>query len=101
STDDAGRRKTAPMNITEIRGYHLGYDLPEPAANSNQVLRRREALLIELVTDDGVTGWGETVPSPDAAAAFLRARLARLVLGQDPAEHGRLFHAMSATMGYD
>lgn len=89
------------MKISEIRGYHLGYDLPEPAANSNQVLRRREALLIELVTDAGVSGWGETVPSPDAAAAFLRARLAPIVLGQDPAESGRLFHAMSATLGYD
>ncbi len=89
------------MKISEIRGYHLGYDLPEPVANSNQVLRRREALVIELVTDDGVRGWGETVPSPDAAAAFLRKRLAPVVLGQDPAEYGRLFHAMSATLGYD
>ena len=89
------------MKVTEIRGYHLGYDLPEPVANSNQVLRRREALLVEVGTDAGVSGWGETVPSPDAAAAFLRARLARVVLGQDPADTGRLFHAMSATMGYD
>lgn len=89
------------MKVTEIRGYHLGYDLPDPVANSNQVLRRREALLVEVVTDAGVSGWGETVPSPDAAAAFLRARLARVVLGQDPAETGRLFHAMSGTMGYD
>lgn len=89
------------MKVTEIHGYHVGYDLPEPVANSNQVLRRREALLIEVVTDAGVSGWGETVPSPDAAAAFLRARLARIVLGQDPAETGRLFHAMMETIGYD
>jgi D-galactarolactone cycloisomerase len=89
------------MKITEIRGYHVGYDLPEPAANSNQVLRRREALMVEVVTDAGITGWGDTVASPDAAAAVVRARLAKIVLGQDPADTGRLFNAMSGTMGYD
>ena len=63
--------------------------------------RTADALLVKVSTDAGVTGWGETVPSPDAAAAVLRTRLARIVLGQDPAETGRLFHAMSATRGYD
>ncbi len=89
------------MKVTEIRGYHLAYQLPEPVANSIIVFRQREALLVEVVTDSGVTGWGETVASPHAAAGFLRAKLARLVLGQDPAATGRLFQAMAATVGYD
>ena len=84
------------MKITEIRGYHLAYDLPEPLANSIAVFRTREALLIELRTDAGVTGWGETVASPHAAAAFLRAKLARPGAGTgsgrgraDVPRHGR------------
>ena len=89
------------MKVTEIRGYHVAFKLPEPLANSISVFRTREALLVEVVTDAGVSGWGETGASPHAAAGFLRAKLARLVLGQDPAETGRLFHAMAATVGYD
>ncbi len=89
------------MKVVAIRGHHLAYDLPEPLANSITVFRSREALLIEILTDEGVTGWGETVASPHAAAGFLRARLARLVLGQDPNATGRLFRDMTATVGYD
>ena len=89
------------MKITRIRGFHLGYQLPEPLANSIVVFRRREALLVEVTTDDGLVGWGETVASPYAAAGFIRSRLASLLLGQDPAQTGRLFHAMAATLGYD
>ena len=89
------------MRITAIRGHHLAFTLPEPLANSTTVFRTREALLIELLTDAGVVGWGETVASPHAAAGFLRAKLAPLVLGQDPAATGRLFHAMLGTVGYD
>ena len=89
------------MKVVSIEGFHVGYDLPEPLANSIIVFRRREALLVRLVTDTGLVGWGETVSSPYAAAGFIRARLAPLVLGQDPAQTGRLFHAMLATVGYD
>ncbi|WP_158743010.1 mandelate racemase/muconate lactonizing enzyme family protein, partial [Acidisphaera sp. L21] len=89
------------MKIIEIRGYHVAFKLAEPIANSIVVMRSREALLVEVVTDTGITGWGETGASPHAAAAFIRAKLARLLLGQDPAATGRLFHSMAATVGYD
>ena len=89
------------MRVVSVQGFHVGYDLPEPLRNSLQVFRRREALLLRLQTDDGLVGWGETVASPHAAAGFVRARLARLLLGQDPARTGPLFHAMAATLGYD
>jgi D-galactarolactone cycloisomerase len=48
-----------------------------------------------------VSGWGEAGNSPDAAGAFVRARLARLVLGKSPADFGRHYQAMSAVLGYD
>ena len=89
------------MKIASVEAFLLGYTLPEPMANSTVVFRRREAMLVRLQTDDGVVGWGESVFSPQAAAAYVRARLVPLVLGQDPAQTGRLFHAMVATVGYD
>jgi D-galactarolactone cycloisomerase len=89
------------MKIIEIRGHHFAFVPDPPIANSINVLRRRQGLLIEVLTDEGIVGWGETIASPHAAAAFLRARLANLLIGQDPRATGRLFDRMSTVLGYD
>jgi D-galactarolactone cycloisomerase len=89
------------MKITEIRGYQLSYPLKEPLGNSLMFFRKRDALLVQIITDAGLSGWGEAGNSPDAASAFVRARLARLVLGKSPADFGRHYQAMSAVLGYD
>jgi D-galactarolactone cycloisomerase len=89
------------MKITEIRGYHLSYPLKEPLGNALTFFRKRDALLVQIITDAGLSGWGEAGNSPDAAGAFIRARLARLVLGKSPADFGRHYQAMSTMLGYD
>jgi D-galactarolactone cycloisomerase len=89
------------MKITEIRGYHLSYPLKEPLGNALTFFRKRDALLVQIITDAGLSGWGEAGNSPDAAGAFIRARLARLVLGKSPADFGRHYQAMNAVLGYD
>jgi len=89
------------MKIKRIEAFLLAYTLPEPMANSIVVFRQREALLLRLTSDTGVVGWGESVASVHATAAYVRARLAPLVLGQDPAATGRLFSRMTAILGYD
>lgn len=72
-----------------------------PLGNARTFIRTREFLAVELLTDAGVRGWGEVFSSPWAAAALIRTALARLVLGQRPAEFGRIFAALTATLGYD
>lgn len=89
------------MKITEIRGYHLRCTLGEPIGNAVTFFDSKEALLVEIVTDAGVAGWGEAWSSPITAAAYIRQRLAPLVLGQDPAATGRLWRLMAGTAGYD
>src|SRR5689334_16360673 len=89
------------MKITEIRGYHLSFPLKQPLGNSLTFFRKRDALVVQLITDAGVSGWGESGNSPDAAGAFIRARLAGIVLGKSPADFGRHYQAMCATLGYD
>lgn len=89
------------MKIVRIEAFLLAYSLPEPMANSIVVFRRREAMLLRLTTDTGIVGWGESVASVHATAAYVRARLAPIVLGQDPAGTGRLYSRMTATLGYD
>jgi D-galactarolactone cycloisomerase len=89
------------MKITEIRGYHLGFPLADPVGNALSFFHRREFLLVEVVTDSGISGWGEVGASPHAGAALIRTKFAPLVLGQSPAEAGRLWHLMRANMHYD
>ncbi len=89
------------MTIREIRLHHLRAQLPEPLGNALTFFDKKETLLVELVSGDGLSGWGETWAMPEAAAAVIRAKLARHVLGQDPAATGRLHQAMTATAGYD
>lgn len=89
------------MRISEIRGYHLRCGLAEPIGNAVTFFDTKEALLVEVVTDVGMTGWGEAWSSPITAAAYIRHRLAPLVLGQDPTATGRLWRMMAGTAGYD
>jgi D-galactarolactone cycloisomerase len=89
------------LKVTEIRGYHVGFPLQDPVGNALSFFHRREFLLVEVVTDTGISGWGEVGASPHAAAALIKAKFAPLVLGQSPADTGRLWHLMSANMHYD
>jgi L-alanine-DL-glutamate epimerase-like enolase superfamily enzyme len=89
------------MKITEIRGYHVGYSLPEPAGNAVSFIKQREFLMLEIVTDTGISGWGEVAAAPHPAAAFIRSRLARILLGQSPLQMGRLWQEMMAALNYD
>lgn len=89
------------MRITEIRGFDVSFPLEEPLGNALTFFRRRDALLVQIVTDAGLSGWGESGNSPHAAGAVIRARLAGLVLGKSPADFGRHYQAMTAALGYD
>lgn len=89
------------MKIIEVRGFHLSFPLAEPQGNALTFFRKRDALLVQIVTDAGFSGWGEAGNSPHAAGAFIRTRLASLVLGQSPADYGKHYLTMSAALGYD
>ncbi len=87
------------MKIKEIHGYHLSCDMPEPVGNSLMYFSRRDALLIRLVTDDGISGWGETASVNYPAAAMIRKNLAPSVLGQPAADINRIYQAMTQRSG--
>lgn len=89
------------MKVVAIQGFHVGF-APSPAlGNASTFMRRRDFLLVRLTGEDGTVGWGEVAASPFAASAFIKAKLAPLVLGQPAGEVWRLHHAMLATLGYD
>ena len=75
------------MQISRITSHVLSYELEEELGYSQQYYRRRTAHLVEVETDEGVTGWGECF-GPGAVAlgnkAIVEGVLQPMVLGMDP-----------------
>lgn len=89
------------MKITRLGLHLLECRLPEPLGNAREFFDRRGALLVEVRTDEGVSGWGETWHSPAAAWTIVETALAPVLFGQDPFEYQRLWGAMHARLGYE
>lgn len=83
------------MKISAIRSHVLQYDLDEPLGYSQQYYEKRTAHLVEVATDEGLTGWGECFgPGPVALAnkAIVERVIAPLLVGENPMERERLWH---------
>ena len=66
------------MKITEVKSYDLNYPLAEPFANSRVWCKSRTAGVVEIITDAGVTGWGEGLTTPN------RQEIDAHIIGRDP-----------------
>jgi len=86
------------MKITAIRVHALRSPLEQPFAFSQGWVQSRGATLVEVSTDQGITGWGEALcqglQPPEIVASAVRHALAPLVLGADPLEPEVLWHRM-------
>ena len=76
------------MKIVDVRTHVLSTPLDVPFAFSMGWVHKRSPVLVELITDDGVTGWGECLchglQPPEIAAAIIEYALKPIVVGQDP-----------------
>jgi D-galactarolactone cycloisomerase len=52
------------MKIREVKTYRLDAALAEPFAYSQAWYDHRGALLVEIVSEDGLSGWGEAFGPP-------------------------------------
>ena len=86
------------MKITDVRAHVLRSPLAQPFAFSQGWVASRAATLVEVTTDEGVTGWGEALcqglQPPEIAAAAVRSALRPLALGTDPLQPEVLWHRM-------
>src|SRR5262245_54848481 len=89
------------VKIAAIRLHLVECRLPEPQGTASEFFDRRAALVVEVRSDDGVAGWGETWHSPPAAWTIIETALAPAILGQDPMEYQRLWTAMHERLGYE
>jgi len=86
------------MKITDIAIHVLKSPLAEPFAFSQGWVRQRSATLVEVLTDEGVSGWGEAfaqgLEPPEIAATVIDKALRPLVTGADPLDTEVLWHRM-------
>ena len=83
------------MKITRITSHILGYDLPEPLGYSQQYYTKRTAHLVEVETDEGITGWGECFGAGNIALAnkgIVEQVIQPMVLGMDPLDRDVIWH---------
>ncbi len=86
------------MKITDVRAHCLSSALETPFAFSQGWVKSRGACLVEVQTDEGVTGWGEALcqglQPPQIAAAAIESALAPLLVGEDPRQLEPLWQRM-------
>lgn len=83
------------MKITKITSHVLQYDLPEELGYSQQYYTRRTAHLVEVETDEGVTGWGECFGPGNIAFAnktIVEKVIQPMVLGDNPLNRDVIWH---------
>ena len=93
------------MKVADLRVHVLKSALAEPFAFSQGWVRQRSATLVELITDAGISGWGEAfaqgLEPPEIAATVIDKALRPIVTGADPLDTEVLWHRMyHATRDY-
>ena len=86
------------MKITNVHAHVLRSALQQPFAFSQGWVSSRGATLVEVQTDEGVTGWGEALcqglQPPEIAAAAIGTVLKDLAIGADPLQPEVLWQRM-------
>src|ERR1700757_134940 len=70
------------MKIREVKTYRLEAALAEPFAYSQAWYERRGALLVEIVGEDGSSGWGEAF-GPSALTGPVVDFYKSMLIGED------------------
>jgi len=83
------------MKITEIRSHVLQYDLDEELGYSQQYYTKRTAHLVEVRTDEGITGWGECFGGGGIALAnktIVEQVIQPMIIGMNPLDRDVIWH---------
>lgn len=83
------------MKIRKVISHVLQYNLPEELGYSQQFYTQRSAHLVEVQTDEGITGWGECFGPGNVAIAnkgIVEKVIQPLILGDDPVDRDVIWH---------
>jgi D-galactarolactone cycloisomerase len=83
------------MKIKEVKSHIIQYDLKEELGYSQQYYQKRTGHLVEVVTDEGITGWGECFGPGNVAIAnkvIVERVIQPMILGENPLNRDVLWH---------
>ena len=83
------------MKITKITSHVLGYDLPETLGYSQQYYKKRTSHIVEIETDEGISGWGECFGPGNIAFAnkgIVEKVIQPMVLGMQALDRDVIWH---------
>jgi D-galactarolactone cycloisomerase len=78
------------MKIARIEVGFVEAELDKPFGWSQRWTNTRSVVVMRVITDDGVVGWGETYGSADTISGI--ASIAQMAIGEDPANISQLWH---------
>ncbi len=83
------------MKISSIKSHVLRYELDKELGYSQQYYKHRTAHLVEIETDEGITGWGECFGPGSIALAnkyIVEKVIQPLIIGEDPINKEYIWH---------
>ena len=83
------------MKITSIKSHVLRYELEDELGYSQQYYKHRTAHLVEIETDENITGWGECFGPGNIALAnkFIVEKVIQpLIKGENPTNKEYIWH---------
>ncbi len=83
------------MKITDVRAHVLEASLSQPFAYSRAWYARRTSMIVEIITDQGLIGWGECYGPARINAAVVR-EFAGFLIGQDAMRSEYIWHELYA-----
>ena len=86
------------MKITEVKVWALRCPIEQPFAFSQGWVHERSATIVEVLTDEGLSGFGEALcqglQPPGIAAAVVTHAFSPLLIGADPCKPEVLWHKL-------
>ncbi|NEU31392.1 mandelate racemase/muconate lactonizing enzyme family protein [bacterium LRH843] len=86
------------MKIIDVKTHILSTELEQPFAFSQGWVDRRVAMIVEIKTDEGITGWGESInhglQPPELSASVVEHALKPIILGKSPFDVEVLWETM-------
>jgi D-galactarolactone cycloisomerase len=83
------------VKINSIKSHVLRYELDKELGYSQQYYKHRTAHLVEVETDEGITGWGECFGPGNIALAnkyIVEKVIQPLIIGEDPINKEYIWH---------
>jgi D-galactarolactone cycloisomerase len=81
------------MKIKEIKLFPLRAEV-EPFASATGWRNLRETILVEIITDEGFSGWGEAKGPLSCIVKAIEENLAPIIINEDPLNAGVLWEKM-------